>query len=239
VVKTTLLLQILTVNSFFNSQKPVLRRRADRDDNNARQSLDSSPTLRTPLLSNSRVLLIFTKKRKEHQRVGGERVRPPNCVIAFVRAAESSTGWDSAVPIQLQWWPSCSKGDGVTDLWLKKDLLVVTTMAATQHHAPGMFVPRVYISPTSSPPRSLDMPGPGISNRSRSRCISCSDSNASLEDSSLESERSRGGSSAERCQAVNVSITKMVDLPHKRWDTPETPEDLPEDSDQHPSPGDI
>ena len=24
-----------------------------------------------------------------------------------------------------------------------------------------------------------------------------------------------------------------------RWDTPETPEDLPEDSDQHPSPGDI
>merc|ERR1712130_423553 len=43
----------------------------------------------------------------------------------------------------------------------------------------------------------------------------------------------------ERCQAVNVSITKMVDLPHKRWDTPETPEDLPEDSDQHPSPGDI
>jgi len=193
-------------------------------------------------------------------------------------------------------------------------------MAATQHHAPGMFVPRVYISPTSSPPRSLDMPGPGISNRSRSRCISCSDSNASLEDSSLvstllprrartasvcerikegtqtgvvtyfcksrghgfiqpsdyqpergECERSRGGSSAEhfvhvsdvesdfvplkgdqvsfrlcpvppkfeRCQAVNVTITKMVDLPHKRWDTPETPEDLPEDSDQHPSPGDI
>jgi hypothetical protein len=31
----------------------------------------------------------------------------------------------------------------------------------------------------------------------------------------------------------------MVDLSHKRWDTPETPEDLPEDSDQHPSPGDI
>merc|ERR1712130_228106 len=134
-------------------------------------------------------LRIFTKKRKEHQRVGGERVRPPNCVIAFVRAAESSTGWDSAVPIQLQWWPSCSKGDGVTDLWLKKDLLVVTTIAATQHHAPGMFVPRVYISPTSSPPRSLDMPGPGISNRSRSRCISCSDSNASLEDSSLVSSQ--------------------------------------------------
>merc|ERR1712130_965879 len=93
------------------------------------------------------------------------------------------TGWDSAVPIQLQWWPSCSKGDGVTDLWLKKDLLVVTTMAATQHHAPGM-------------------PGPGISNRSRSRCISCSDSNASLEDSSLVStllpRRARTASVCER-----------------------------------------
>merc|ERR1712211_223375 len=43
----------------------------------------------------------------------------------------------------------------------------------------------------------------------------------------------------ERCQAVNVTIIKMVNLPHKRWDTPETPEDLPVDSDQHPSPGDI
>jgi len=193
-------------------------------------------------------------------------------------------------------------------------------MAATQH-SPGMFVPKVYVSPTCSPPRSLDMPGPGISNRSRSRCISCSDSASSLEDSSLvstllprrirtasvcerikegtqsgtvtyfckskghgfirpndyqpergETERSRGGTGEhfvhvsdvesdfvplkgdqvsyrlcpvppkfERCQAVTVTITKMVDSPHKRWDTPETPEDYQseEDSSHHPSPGDI
>lgn len=45
----------------------------------------------------------------------------------------------------------------------------------------------------------------------------------------------------ERCQAVSVQITKMVELPHKRWDTPETPEDLAltEESNHHPSPGDI
>lgn len=193
-------------------------------------------------------------------------------------------------------------------------------MAATQQ-SPGMLLPRVHISPSTSPPRSLDMPGPGISNRSRSRCISCSDSTSSLEDSSLvssllprrvrtasvcerikegsqtgtvtyfcksrghgfirpqgfqpergETERSRGGSGEhfvhvsdvesdfvplkgdvvsyrlcpvppkfERYQAVNVSITRMTDMAHKRWDTPETPEDLQseEDSSFHPSPGDI
>lgn len=190
-------------------------------------------------------------------------------------------------------------------------------MAATQH-VPGMFVPKVYVSPSSSPPRSLDMPCPGISNRSR--CISCSDSASSLEETSLvstllprrvrtasvcerikegtqtgtvtyfckskghgfvrpsdyqpergETERSRGGVGEhfihvsdvesdfvplkgdqvsyrlcpvppkfERCQAVNVTIINMVDLPHKRWDTPETPEDYQSgDESHHPRPGDV
>merc|ERR1712179_343791 len=194
-------------------------------------------------------------------------------------------------------------------------------MAATQHHAPGMFVPRVYISPTSSPPRSLDMPGPGISNRGRSRCISCSDSASSLEESSLvstllprrvrtasvcerikegtqtgtvtyfcksrghgfirpndyqpergETLHSRGGAGEhfvhvsdvesdfvplkgdkvsyrlcpvppkfERYQAVTVHITRMTEVPHKRWDTPETPDDImsEEESFGHPPPADI
>lgn len=190
-------------------------------------------------------------------------------------------------------------------------------MAATEH-IHGMFVPKVYVSPTSSPPRSLDMPVHGISNRSRTRCISCSDSASSLEDSSLVStllpRRSRtasvcerikegnhegivtyfckskghgfirpsdyqpergeekGGSKEhfvhvsdvesdfvplkgdqvsyrlcpvppkfERYQAVNVIITRMVDVPHKRWDTPETPEEYQSEDNlyHHQSPGDI
>jgi len=162
------------------------------------------------------------------------------------------------------------------------------------------------------------MPCPGISNRSR--CISCSDSASSLEETSLvstllprrvrtasvcerikegtqtgtvtyfckskghgfvrpsdyqpergETERSRGGVGEhfihvsdvesdfvplkgdqvsyrlcpvppkfERCQAVNVTIINMVDLPHKRWDTPETPEDYQSgDESHHPRPGDV
>jgi len=48
----------------------------------------------------------------------------------------------------------------------------------------------------------------------------------------------------ERFQAVHVQITRMIDLPHKRWDTPETPEEIQaiqseEDLSFHPSPGDI
>eukprot|EP00090_Calanus_glacialis_P022823 TRINITY_DN35147_c0_g1_i1.p1 TRINITY_DN35147_c0_g1~~TRINITY_DN35147_c0_g1_i1.p1 ORF type:complete len:190 (+),score=45.91 TRINITY_DN35147_c0_g1_i1:151-720(+) len=45
----------------------------------------------------------------------------------------------------------------------------------------------------------------------------------------------------EKCQAVNVTITKMSDQSHKRWDTPETPEDIPteEDLSNHPPPADV
>jgi len=45
----------------------------------------------------------------------------------------------------------------------------------------------------------------------------------------------------EKCQAVNVTITKMSPQAHKRWDTPETPEDVLVDEDEanHPPPADV
>jgi len=45
----------------------------------------------------------------------------------------------------------------------------------------------------------------------------------------------------EKCQAVNVTITKMSSQQHKRWDTPVTPEDIPteEDLSKHPPPADV
>ena len=116
---TTLLLKDFPVNRFFQLLYPITlrgpsncaglgrcagaarvkRRKADRDDNNDRQWLDCRPTLRTLLLPNSRELPRIHQNGDRHgKKEGGwrERVRPPNCVIAFVRAAESSTGWESA-----------------------------------------------------------------------------------------------------------------------------------------------
>jgi len=45
----------------------------------------------------------------------------------------------------------------------------------------------------------------------------------------------------EKCQAVNVTITKLSSQEHKRWDTPVTPEDIPseEDLSKHPPPADV
>lgn len=45
----------------------------------------------------------------------------------------------------------------------------------------------------------------------------------------------------EKCQAVNVTITKMSTQSHKRWDTPETPEDIQPEDDltNHPPPADV
>merc|ERR1711936_97727 len=43
----------------------------------------------------------------------------------------------------------------------------------------------------------------------------------------------------ERSQAVNVQITKMSASTHKRWDSPQTPEDLePDEHGSHPPPAD-
>ena len=70
-------------------------------------------------------------------------MRPPNCVIAFVRAAESSTGWESA--------DHRSNTAAVAEEAAAGEVTSVRgggscgdNMAATQHHAPGMFVPRVF-----------------------------------------------------------------------------------------------
>jgi len=44
----------------------------------------------------------------------------------------------------------------------------------------------------------------------------------------------------ERCQAVNVQITVMSSSPHRRWDSPQTPEDLEsEELASHPPPADV
>jgi len=45
----------------------------------------------------------------------------------------------------------------------------------------------------------------------------------------------------ERCQAVNVQITEMSSSPHRRWDSPQSAEDLTEElaSHSHPPPADV
>eukprot|EP00092_Neocalanus_flemingeri_P097076 GFUD01123662.1.p1 GENE.GFUD01123662.1~~GFUD01123662.1.p1 ORF type:complete len:154 (+),score=38.83 GFUD01123662.1:361-822(+) len=131
-------------------------------------------------------------------------------------------------------------------------------------HSPGPFN-MSSVSSMSSPPSSLDNFG-FKGGRRRSRCISCSDSSlgSSFEESSsflLEStllpRRVRTASVCERiqvsyrlcpippkfekCQAVHVTITRMSTQSHKRWDTPETPEDVQTDDDlsNHPPPADV
>jgi len=44
----------------------------------------------------------------------------------------------------------------------------------------------------------------------------------------------------ERCQAVNVQITVMASSHHRRWDSPQTPEDLePDELTSHRPPADV
>jgi len=201
----------------------------------------------------------------------------------------------------------------------------MTTTQQQQNYNNMFHVPQVSISPSHHPevmtntPNSLDhmmtnFPG---RTRTRSRCISCSDSSLGnsfeestsfLLESTLMSRRARTSSVCERIQegsctgtvtyfckskghgfirpdnqdkmdsgdehfvhvsdidsqwvplkgdqvsyrlcpippkfekfqAVNVNISHMVDLPHKRWDNPETPDEIQlEESASHPPPADV
>merc|ERR1712107_298338 len=152
---------------------------------------------------------------------------------------------------------SCSRDCCEQDQQTEQSMATTSNLLMT---SPGMFIPSVSVT-SFSPPSSIDN---FFQTRRRSRCISCSDSSigSSFEDSSFLLEntliprRSRTSSISERIkvsyrlcpippkfersQAVNVQITQMSPSTHKRWDSPQTPQDLQLDKHgSHPPPADV
>lgn len=122
------------------------RRKADRDDNNDRQWLDCRPTLRTLLLPNSRELPRIHQNGDRHGKKGGwvERESAASELRHCLRQSSREFHWLGVRGPPFQY--SCS-GQGAA----AEEVTSVRgggscgdNMAATQHHAPGMFVPRVF-----------------------------------------------------------------------------------------------
>ena len=124
----------------------VKRRKADRDDNNDRQWLDCRPTLRTLLLPNSGELPAqphSPKRRRARKKEGGRRERAASELRHCLRQSSREFHWLGVRGPPIRY--SCSgRGAAGREVTSVKGGSCGDNMAATQHHAPGMFVPRVF-----------------------------------------------------------------------------------------------